>query len=184
MTEMNEGGSALDYASQGGQFGQRGSATLSQQGFDAATKVGGWLRLVSVLMFISLALGAVGVVVFVFAAIASFISGAQNGVGGGLALLFMAGVYALPLLFTFFLGLYLAHAAGASKRLRSSQSGADLDALLVAMHKYWKLLGILIIVILSLYLLAFLVILLIGGIGAIAGAGAGGTAVPAPRPGF
>ena len=148
----------LDYAGSGG----GGLPTLSQRGLEAAAGMRPWLILFAVLMFIGVGFGVLGLLGLLVVGVVSLVGGGSEAVAGGIGMIVVAVLYAVPLALTFFPALFLTRCAGAIGRLRQGRRGQDLDELLVQMKAYWKFLGIVFLVGVGVYVLMFVALLVLG----------------------
>ena len=162
---------AQDWGGQPQTLGYRGDPGRQMSGVQATDKAiqalsatRPWVILFAVLLFIGLGFGAIGVLLFLLGGLAAVTQG--GGGGAGIALFVMSLLQVVPLLLILFPALYLTRYAGAIGRLRASNSPADLEEALVAQKSYWKFIGIFTLVVIGLQLLALLVLLVLGGIGA------------------
>lgn len=116
----------------------------------------GWVLLIGILLFISAAL-------FVIIALGMLVGGAALGMGADAPRGVMAGIsgaYVLFGLLYLFLGLYLVKYSSAIGRLLSSGQSADLEDALDQQRKFWKLAGVLVLI--------MLVLMVVGMVAAIA----------------
>ena len=110
----------------------------------------GWVRFISVLGFIGFA-----VMVFYMFVMLVFLGSFVGGAGGGLGVLFLLLMLALSAV-VFMLALRLSTYSSSIGRLQRSHSPADLENAMIEQMKFWRLAGILVIIILLLILLGML----------------------------
>lgn len=125
-----------------------------------------WVRLISVIMWIACALMITAVVFMLIAGVAGVSQLSGNSASSGTAVLIgMVVGYGLSALLIIYPTLKLHNYASNIGRLTASHSVADLNAALAEQRRYWKFLGILMVI----YLCFILLFLLL----ALAGAGLG-----------
>ena len=159
---------ALDYRGAGD---GRGEVAATGRALDALSATRPWVMLVSILLFIALAFAALFLLLALLAGVGAAFS--DGGGAAGAVMLVFAVIGGLALLLYFFPALFLMRYASAIGRLRNSRSSEDLESALVNQKSFWKFVGILTIVVISFYVLMFVLSLILVGVGA-AGAGGGG----------
>jgi hypothetical protein len=120
-------------------------ATSSAQSYLYSMK--GWVRFISVLGFISFA-----VMLFYMFIVMTFLGAFSRGIGagfGGIVFFFMLVIAAV----VFMLALRLTKYTNAIGRMQKSRSPADLEIAMIEQMKFWRLMGVL--VILSTFLMLF-----------------------------
>jgi len=131
-------------------FGETGAATLTPQARQYLDQTRPWVRLMSIVTFVSAGLMAVLAFVMLALGMAGGLAGGDRGgfgplggaIGGGLvALLYLslACVYIAP-------GLFLSRYAGAIKRLQINCSSAVLEDAFKHQKSFWRFIGILTII--------------------------------------
>jgi hypothetical protein len=113
----------------------------------------GWVRLVGILLFIGAAFAGL-------AAVLMFFGGAMGshfwGRAGGGAIAALGVPYILMAVLYGFMGNFLVNYASAIARLVKSGLNTDLERALEAQRKFWKLAGILVLVMLAVMILGIL----------------------------
>ncbi len=130
-----------------------GTGTVSAAAVKALEGTQGWVRLVGVLLFIAAALTALGAVMMLFG---GALGASALGRAGGGMIAAMAIPYALLAVLYGFLGNHLNNYAAAIARLVKSGLTPDLEQALDAQRKFWKLGGIVFLVMLGLGILGIL----------------------------
>ena len=120
-----------------------------------------WVLFLSIIGFLFTALMAIGTLGIFFGGGAAILSGTgQGGAGASGMIMGMGLVYLLMTALYFFASLYLLKYAGSIKKVVNSGSSQDLEMALKAQASFWKLVGIL-----SLVMVAFMLIALVLGVG-------------------
>jgi hypothetical protein len=129
--------------------------TSRAMGFLRQTKP--WAMFLAVLMFIGAGLCAIGAI---FMLVGGSIVGASSRSRGGGAFAGLAAtlsiVYFIIAFINFILGFYLAKFASSIGSLTVRRQPADLENAMQAQMSYWRLVGIITIVVIALYLIIFL----------------------------
>jgi hypothetical protein len=124
------------------------AATSAAQAYLYSMK--GWVRFISVLGFISFA-----VMVFYMFVMMVFVGAFTRGVGGsfgGLLFLLMLVMAAV----VFMLALRLSKYSNSIGRMQISRNRGDLENAMIEQMKFWRLTGVLVIILLAFILLGFL----------------------------
>ncbi|MFO1481992.1 MAG: DUF5362 family protein [Verrucomicrobiaceae bacterium] len=131
--------------------GSTGGDAVSPGTIAALTATKPWVRFISVMMWIGVAfmlLAAVGMgIAFAFGA-----SQAKSGPFGGAEMIVIAVVYGVMSFFYIYPALKLWGFANRIGSLAASHAVADLDAALHEQRRFWKFLGVLMIVMMCLYI--------------------------------
>ena len=118
---------------------------------------GPWVRFLSILLFVSTLLMVLGGIAI---ALAGILGGGEE-FGGAAIAIGMGGSYLLFALVYLFLGIYLFKYASAIKRCVASASSADVEDAISQQRSFWKLAGImaLIVVVLMVVFMAGAIVL-------------------------
>lgn len=127
-----------------------------------------WVRFISVLMF--LGAGLMLILGLVMVVMGSAIASASNNqmFAGGMGVV-LAAVYIVMAAFYIYPALKLWKYANSIGALMSSGSVLDLETALSQQRSFWKFIGIIFLVFVSLYALIFIGAIVLGGIGAMTG---------------
>lgn len=127
-----------------------------------------WVRFISVLMFLGAGLMLIlGVVMVLMGGVIASASNNQMFAGGmGVVL---AAIYIVMAAFYIYPALKLWKYANSIGALMSSGSVLDLETALSQQRSFWKFIGIIFLVFVSLYALIFIGAIVLGGIGAMTG---------------
>ncbi len=140
--------------------GTRRGGGVSEEMLASLRQTKPWVRLFSVIGFLSIALMLFGALSVMAAGL--MMSGSEGGDGAAtIGLMAMGVVYLLMALVYFFPALYLWQYASAIGRLLGSEEVADLEEALNRQKAFWKFIGILVVVMFGLMLLAVLASLFI-----------------------
>lgn len=134
---------------------------VSQEVVELLRKTKPWVRFLSVLGFIGLAL-------MILAGLASLVMAASTGNFSGPQVIPMVGIFFMSLI-QFPALLFLSRYASRIKNLVVSGHPQDLEDAIAAQKSFWKYLGILTIVIIILYILIFVGALVFAGAAAFRG---------------
>lgn len=147
-------------------------STIGDAGKNAAITVGivsqlkrtrPWVLLLSVVGFFFTALMGLGTLGIFFGGGAAILgmSGQQMPVNSGLPIIAVGVIYLLMTLLYFFASLYLIRYAGSIKKVINFGGSDNLEAALKSQASFWKLMGIL-----TLIMIVFMLVGLIFGVGA------------------
>ena len=147
-------------------------STIGDAGKNAAITVGivnqlkrtrPWVLLLSIVGFFFTALMALGTLGIFFGGGAAIMgmSGQQMPVNSGMPIIAVGVVYLLMTLLYFFASLYLVRYAGSIKKVVNFGGSENLEAALKSQASFWKLMGIL-----TLVMIVFMLIGLVFGVGA------------------
>ena len=128
-----------------------------------------WVRFISVILWIGIAfmlLAAVGLGAVMLTGM-SGASGLDKGPMGAAGLIFMVALYGLMAFLYIYPAVKLWAYATRIGNLSTSRSAADLDAALNEQRKFWKFFGVLIIIMICLYGVAFIGLIAAGSMGAM-----------------
>lgn len=133
-----------------------GEGAITEEMINALRGTKGWVLLIGILMFLGAALTSLGGIVAMFgsAMMGASVGGAPAGmfIGMGVVYILMAVIYV-------FLGLYLVKYSSAISRLINSGQAVDLEAALQQQRKFWRLAGVL-----ALIMIVFMVLGIIAAI--------------------
>jgi hypothetical protein len=129
-----------------------------------------WVRLVSILMFIGVALTVLGAALTLLGAAAA---GSRAGAGAGAALLLPALMNLGIGVLYFFPAMYLSRYAGRIAELTAMRREDKLEQAIDAQRSFWKFVGIMIIISILLVLVV-VVLMVVLGVAASSGMGGGG----------
>lgn len=134
-----------------------GEGSITEEMVNALRGTKGWVLLIGVLMFLAAALTSLGGIVAMFGS-ALMGAGAKGGAPAGL-FIGMGAMYLLMAAIYVFLGLYLVKYSSAIGRLIGSGQAADMEAALQQQRKFWRLAGVL-----ALIMIVFMVLGIIAAI--------------------
>ena len=148
--------------------GFTGNAEVSQGVIQQLAGTKGWVRFISVLMFIGAGLMLLFAVIMVVmgSAMASLTKSPMFSGGFGIVLAVIYGIFAFIYIFP---ALKLWKYASCIGSLIASGASSDLEMALNEQRSFWKFIGMIFLVLLSLYALIFIAAIVLGGIGAMAG---------------
>lgn len=115
-----------------------------------------WVRLLSIVGFVTSALVLIVALVMPFG---GALSGELGGAVGGVA---MAAVYLLLGCLYFFPSLFLFRYASAIRRFLETGDGASLELALSHQRSFWRLVGIMTVVVLCFYAVALVIAVMLG----------------------
>lgn len=123
-----------------------------------------WAKFIAILYFVFLGLFAIALL-FAGSMMATLIPGSElGGANGAMASIGMFIYFLLIGAFIFFPALFLYRFSTHTKKALASENTADLTVGLKNMKSYWKFMGILMLVLTVLYGLAFVMIIIGGGL--------------------
>ena len=146
--------------------GYSGHAAVSQGVIQQLAGTKGWVRFISVLMFIGA--GLMLLFALLMMAMGNAMANATKSpmFGGGMGI-FLAAIYGVFAFIYIFPALKLWKYATCIGNLISTGSITDLESALNEQRSFWKFIGMIFLVIISLYALIFIGVFVIGGIGAL-----------------
>lgn len=146
---------------------QQTGVTATAATLDHLRRTKPWVRFISVMCFIGGALLLVAG--FLFAVIGSSIPGLGNAGLRGVTGVLLGGVYLLLALLYIFPGLYLWRYADAIASLIRSPQSLALEEAMRNQASFWRLVGILTAIVVTLYLIFFAFFVVFGTLGALLG---------------
>lgn len=135
-----------------------------------------WVRFMAVIVWIAIVfmlVGAVGMLIMSMVGpnVGAPASPINMAFGGRAFMMGMAVTYVVIALMYIYPAIKLWSYASNIARLAASHTVADLDAALNEQRRFWKFLGILVIIMISLYAVFFIAMIIVAGMGAINNAG-------------
>ena len=135
-----------------------GEGSITEEMISALRGTKGWVLLIGVLMFLAAALTSLGGIIAMFGSAMMGAAGAKGGAPAGM-FVGMGAVYLLMAVIYVFLGLYLVKYSSAIGRLIASGQAADMEAALQQQRKFWRLAGVL-----ALIMIVFMVLGIVAAI--------------------
>lgn len=162
---------ANPYATPQANVGDRtpGEGSITEEMINALRGTKGWVLLIGILMFLGAALTSLGAIVVMFGS--AMIGASVKGGAPSAMFIAMGAVYILMAVIYIFLGLYLVKYSSAIGRLISSGHAAELEAALQQQRKFWRLAGVLALIMIVCMVLGIIAAI---AIPALMGVGMGG----------
>jgi hypothetical protein len=122
-----------------------GMDSITEEMIDALRGTKGWVLLIGILMFLGAALTALGGIAALFGSTMMGAVGVKGGLPAG-AMIGMGAFYILAAVIYVFLGLHLVRYSSAIGRLAGSGQAGDMEAALEQQRKFWRLAGVLVLI--------------------------------------
>jgi hypothetical protein len=152
--------------------GRTGHAAISQGVIQQLAGTKGWVRFISVLMFVGAGfMLLIGLAMLLMGN--AMASATKNPMFSGGMGVFMAVTYGIIAFVYIFPALKLWKYATCIGNLMSSGAALDLEMALNEQRSFWKFIGILFLIFLSLYAVFFIGLALVGGMGAMSARNSG-----------
>lgn len=134
---------------------------ISPQVIELLSATRPWVLFISILMFIGIGFIVLAAVAFLIIGLAGAASSSRGSTAVGIVGAFFAMVMLALALLSFFPAMYLARYASRITSLKASRRLTDLEGALSAQKSYWKFIGIIAVIYIGFYVLAFIM----GGLG-------------------
>ncbi len=136
-----------------------GAGVITEEMISALRGTKGWVLLIGLLFFIGAIFMGLGGTFMMFGSAVMGAAGMKSGAPAGM-FVGIGAVYLLMTVIYVFLGIYLVKYSSAISRLIASGQSADMEAALEQQRKFWRLAGVLALIV--------IVIVVVGMIAAIA----------------